>query len=51
MSDNELIAGRSSRRSFLKVAGAGIMLHSAAASYARDFKWCIPRGRPIRPVM
>ena len=35
MSDNELIAGRSSRRSFLRVAGAGVMLHSTAASYAR----------------
>src|SRR5258708_19700223 len=35
MNDNQLTAGRSSRRSFLKVAGAGIMLHSTAASYAR----------------
>jgi len=35
MNDNELIAGKSSRRSFLKVAGAGIVLHCTAASYAR----------------
>jgi predicted dehydrogenase len=35
MSDNEPRMATTSRRSFLKVAGAGILLNSTAASYAR----------------
>ena len=35
MSDRQTIAGKTSRRAFLKVAGAGLMLNSTAASYAR----------------
>src|SRR6266404_4983575 len=35
MSDTQLITSKTSRRSFMKVAGAGIVLNSTAASYAR----------------
>jgi predicted dehydrogenase len=35
MSENKKPASNPSRRSFLKVAGAGVVLHSTAVSYAR----------------
>jgi len=35
MNDTQIIASKTSRRSFLKVVGAGVVLHSSAASYAR----------------
>ena len=35
MSYTQLVASKTSRRSFLKVAGAGVALNSTAASYTR----------------
>ena len=35
MTDTQIMASKTSRRSFLKVVGAGVALHSAAASYTR----------------
>src|SRR5258708_21672155 len=35
MSVTQLIASKTSRRLFLKIAGAGVVLNSTAASYAR----------------
>src|SRR6201998_277496 len=35
MNDTQIIASKTSRRSFLKIVGAGVALHSTAASYTR----------------
>jgi hypothetical protein len=35
MNDTQIIASKTSRRSFLKVVGTGVALHSTAASYTR----------------